>query len=106
MRSHKAKVERAPNPNTLMGMQQTPRVPTGPRGPPGLIQSALLLRRSQMGNCVNRVTQRPFLLSDLDQEDLFLETAASHHALGQKADRTLLLFLNTTVHWGCVQKCL
>ena len=106
MRGHEAKVERVPNPNTLMGMVQSPRVPTDPQGTPGLIQSALLLWRSQMGNCVNRVKQRPFLLSDLDQEDLFLETAASHHALGQNAGRTLLLFLNITVHWGWVQKCL
>ena len=43
MRSHAAKVERVPNPNTLVGMVQSPRVPTDPQGTPGLIQSALLL---------------------------------------------------------------
>lgn len=119
LRNHESRVKRALNANTaglsrdaagwLWGCSPRllfPRIPTHQCWSSCLIKSALLFWRCQMWSCVNRVTWRPFLLSDLYHKGLFLETAASFCALGKKAGHTLLLFLNISVHLGCVLKCL
>lgn len=119
MRNQGAKVERTLDADTaglsrdaaqcwvLAGLrcQETPpHMPADRCGSSRLTKPALLLWRCQMWNCVNRVTWRPFLLSDLYQKCLFLETATTDCALGKKASRTLLLFLNISVHLGLCSK--
>lgn len=81
-----------------------PHMPADRCGSSRRTKPALLLWRCQMWNCVNRVTWRPFLPSDLYQKGLFLETATSDCALGKKANHTLLLFLNISVHLGLCSK--
>jgi hypothetical protein len=50
------------------------------------------------------VTRRPFLLSDLDQKGLFLETATGCYALGKRASCELLVFLKTCLCiWAVLQ---
>ena len=109
-RDHEAKVEKALNPNTagLAGREPDPprlQLQLAHTQNPHRPKQALRPHCCSEGvrrEMVNRVTQRPFLLSDLYQEGLFLETAANSYALGKKAGHTLLLFSNISVHWGCI----